>query len=309
MDPRIASEPCVPPRRALVTGGTSGIGRATALALAAAGWRVIIAGRREDALADTWAEINATAGLDACDTLRLDLADLGAVRAAAALLRDEGRPLDLLVCNAGIMAPPSRLKGAEGHELQLTVNHLAHYTLCAKLMPLLRLAPAGRVVWVSSVRHHAAPVGERTPWRPEQYDGRTSYATSKAWNLAFSLWLDNRLKADPSGVRSVAAHPGWSRTALHSRGPEADGGSARGRLQRRLTRVFGQSAIRGAISVLAAAQGPLEDRPTYLGPSGPFELWGRGHRDARVSALAADGAWQSWVAARSAELTRTALPG
>ena len=290
-------------KTAIVTGGTSGIGREVTLALCGLGWRVLTLGRDRARSQQTVQDAGPT-----CEAGTLDMSRLADVREFGSRRRDQGAPLDLLVCNAGIMAPPNRQDGAEGLELQLTVNHLAHYVLATRLIPVLRAAATPRIVWVTSVRHRQAPYDEPEPWDPRPYDGRASYATSKAWNLAFALWLDNRLKRDQSGLRSVAAHPGWSHTALQRTGPLFDTGSARGRRQAWLTARLGQSAAKGAIPIIDAALQPLDDYPTHLGPSGLFELWGKGSTLALTSAMVADEEYQGWVAAKSAELTRTQLP-
>lgn len=176
-------------RRAIVTGGSSGIGRAVAVSLARRGWRVVATGRDEDRLAGTRAIARSRSdGADRCRTLSLDQSDPAAVRTAAAAMRDRDGPLDLLVLNAGIMAPPLRRSGADGHELQLTVNHLSHYVLAAKLLPSLRLAPDARIVWVSSIRHHAAPGSEREPWDPDRHDGRATRRRSAGTSPSRCGW-------------------------------------------------------------------------------------------------------------------------
>jgi NAD(P)-dependent dehydrogenase (short-subunit alcohol dehydrogenase family) len=291
------------PRSALVTGATSGIGREVATALARDGWAVTIAGRDTSKLAEMLRLCGSRS-----EGLALDFANPVEVGDYAHRRAQNGRPLDLLVCNAGIMAPAARQNGASGHELQLTVNHLSHYVLAARLSPALREAAEPRIVWVTSVRHRAAAATERAPWDPANYDGRASYAMSKAWNLAFALWLDTRLKTDPSGIRSVAAHPGWANTQLQARAASTDGASRRARRQALLTRLLGQSPRRGAVPILAAALDALPDYPVHLGPGGALELWGRHAASAETSGLANDEAFQSWVASKSAELTRTALP-
>jgi NAD(P)-dependent dehydrogenase (short-subunit alcohol dehydrogenase family) len=287
----------------LITGATSGIGVATARALAADGWSTVLWGRDQRRLEA------AAASVGSCETTCVDLGDLDAVRREAERARDGSADIDAVVCNAGIMDLPKRQSGAAGHELQLTVNHLSHYVLTAKLMPRLRASPSGgRVVWVSSVRHRGADPADRTPWDPEIYDGRRAYAASKAWNLAYALWLDNALKRDVSGVRSVAAHPGWAATSIQRTAAEVHGADWQARTKAAATRWLAQSAEAGARPVVDACVGGLPDAPTYLGPGGPLELRGRTSAPARVSRLAADERYQSWVASRSAELTLTSLP-
>lgn len=293
-------------KTALVTGATSGIGRQTAIELARRGYGVTLLGRDETRLRLAEAIVRAEAKTaNRVTTLQVDLSDFDQVREAANRLREEGQPLGLLVNNAAIMAPPRMMTGAAGHELQLTVNHLSHHILTARLMPLLQAEPGSRVVAVSSIR---AQQGDRqgSPWSPLPYDGHQAYATSKLWNLTYALWLDNALHADPSEMRSVAAHPGWSRTGLHSGAPCIGGPTQQARVRVFATRCLGQDVERGILSIMAAATDDLPDRPCYLGPDGFRELRGRRTADATIG-LAGDREFQAWVMARSIELTRTNL--
>jgi NAD(P)-dependent dehydrogenase (short-subunit alcohol dehydrogenase family) len=297
-------------KTALITGGTSGIGLATAGQLAAAGWTTIIVGRNRETLLAAQQKVRARAANGAeCHIRQLDLADLAAVRIAGETLSSSWGSLAALICNAGVMAPPSRRMCAEGHELQFTVNHLAHVILAARLMPNLRNA-GGRIVMVSSIRAREAPPGdaEPRPWAPAHYHPTRSYSISKAWNLAFALWLDTRLKADLNGVRAVAAHPGWARTALHDRGPMMDGRSTAARLHSAATRILAQSAEQGAVPIVAAATMQLADQPTYLGPSGYLELRGRRPAPAKIPPVIAEPHYQRWVGIASGKLARVAVP-
>ncbi len=292
-------------RRAVVTGATFGIGFATATALAARGWDLAVVGRPGPKLIGA-ADHQWDAGAEV-DAIAADLSDLGQAHDAARRLRDDGRRIDLLVCCAGVMAPPSRTDGAQVHELQLTVNHLAHHVLAATLLPRLRESPAGRIVSVSSVAHRN-PAAER-PWDPEPYRPHDSYAASKLWQLAWALALDNHLATDPSGLRSVAAHPGWSRTALFSSGPALNGGSVEGRVLDLATRLIAQPAPRGAIPVLAAALERLPNEPAHLGPSGFMEMAGRSWKPARIAPVARDETFRAMVWNKTAELTALTMPG
>lgn len=299
-----ARPPTAPTRTALITGATSGLGLQAAIELACTGYKVTLMGRDGARLRNAEVAVQDAAGPQATvTTLKADLSDFDQVRQAANHLRDIGQPLGLLINNAAIMAPPRLMTGPAGYEMQLSVNHLAHHILTARLMPLLTAEPGSRIVTVSSVR---AQRGERygTPWTPLPYDGRQAYATSKLWNLAHALWLDNALHADPSEARSVAAHPGWTLTGLHAGGPFMDGETGRARLRLAATKWLGQPVEQGVVPIMAAAREAIPDRPTYLGPDGFMEL--RGHQAAPAAiGLAADARFQAWVVARSIELTRT----
>ncbi|MFT6943420.1 MAG: NAD(P)-dependent dehydrogenase (short-subunit alcohol dehydrogenase family), partial [Nitriliruptoraceae bacterium] len=198
----------------LVTGGNSGLGLETVRALAGAGGHVVIASRTEakaDAAASAVQREHPNATLS---TLVLDLADLSSVEAAAAELARRHDQLDRLVANAGVMMTPQQ-RTADGFELQLGTNHLGHFALISKLLPLVLASPGSRVVTVSSGVHHQGKIDlddlmfERRPYGPE-----TAYAQSKLANLMFALELQRRLDATDHDTISVAAHPGYAATNL-----------------------------------------------------------------------------------------------
>lgn len=268
--------PKAPTRTALITDATSGIGLQVSIALAAQGYAVTLIGRDRKRLAACLALVATTArDPGACGTELVDLSDLAQVGAAARAIRARGRPLSILVNNAAVMAPARHTTGPDGYELQMTVNHLAHHVLTATLLPLLREMEGGRVVTVSSIRHHDGDMDDPAPWSPLPYDPRRSYATSKLWGLAYALWLDNALMRDPAGTRSVAAHPGWARTNLHGAGPFRSGITAAGTLRLLATACLAQSAGRdqpahAALSVASAprtSDGGLERIWTATGPA------------------------------------------
>ena len=266
----------IPPqtgRRCLITGGAGGLGYETARALAGAGADVILAGRSRDK------------GCLALDALRrelpsarlqfalLDLADLDSVAAAARALLDEARPLDVLVNNAGVMAPPVRRLTAQGFELQYGTNHLGHVALTAALLPLLRTATAPRVVTVSSIAHRRGRLDFDDLQAARGYRPSCVYAQSKLANLLFAFELQRRSDAGHWGLSSIAAHPGVANTALFGNGPGAKGvlGAFVARV---LVPTFGQSAARGALPLLFAATAPDAAPGGYYGPDGGYELRG-----------------------------------
>ena len=220
MDHRRAPRP--PGRRALVTGANSGIGAVEALERARHGADVVLAVRKPDAGRETAERIRA-AGVPGTVTVeQLDLASQASVHALAD--RFEG-PLDLLVNNAGVMAPPRHRKTADGFELQFGTNHLGHFALTGLLMPHLLEAPAPRVTTVSSVAHHNGDgaVLEGNP--AKGYNPQTAYGRSKLANLLFATELQRRATASGSRLTSTAAHPGdhWHEPhrepRRHGRGP------------------------------------------------------------------------------------------
>ncbi|MFE1908038.1 oxidoreductase [Streptomyces gardneri] len=268
----------------VVTGATSGLGLATTRALARRGGRVILA-VRDEAKGHEVAEGLAASGVgpDLLDVRRLDLADLDSVRAFAAGMREEHRHLDVLVNNAGVMAPPRNLS-AQGHELQFATNHLGHFALTGLLLDLLAAGRDPRVVTVSSINHRQGSLRFEDLGGERDYAPMAFYNQSKFANAVFGQELHRRLTASASPVRAVLAHPGYTATSLQTR-------DTRG-----LTRLFfgrignpliAQSPERGALSQLYAATDPTVVGGEFIGPDGPAELRGAPTR-VRLSDAAAD---------------------
>src|SRR4029077_13987744 len=180
-------------RTAVVTGvSVGGLGHFTALELARAGARVVLAGRSPDKLAATESTIRSEIPEAALERLVVDLADLSSVRSAAADATPYG-PIDLLVNNAGIMATPYR-RTVDGFESQLATNHLGPFLLTGLLLP--RLASDGRVGTVSSLMHrfaHRPPLGDPHV-KAKPYLRWIAYSQTKLANLLFTFELDRRLR-------------------------------------------------------------------------------------------------------------------
>ncbi|WP_432975175.1 SDR family oxidoreductase [Dactylosporangium sp. CA-233914] len=271
-------------RLAVVTGASDGIGLRLAERLAAAGAELILPVRNPSKGAAAATRIRATTPtttrpLAPVATRALDLADLASVRALGETLRTEGRPIDLLVLNAAIMAPPSRRESPDGLELQFATNFLGHFALVAHLLPLLRAARA-RVTTVSSF---GARTG-RLAW--DDLQSRRSYAPMRAYNqsklagLLFALELQRRSAAGGWGLTSNAAHPGLASTNLQAGAPGLD------RAFRRLARagILVRTPEAGALPVLFAAADPRARGGALYGPGAPREQ--RMYRTARDTAAA-----------------------
>ncbi len=245
-------------RTVVVTGANSGLGLVTARALAGSGALVVLAVRDLD-------RGRAAADLipGRTEVRSLDLADLSSVRAFAK--QWEG-PLDLLVNNAGVMAVPYG-RTPDGFETQIGTNHLGHFALTNLLLPHV----ADRVVTVSSTAHRIGSIDlSDLNWETRRYKRWSAYGQSKLANLLFTLELERRLEAVGSGVRAVAAHPGYAATRLQSR----TGSRVQGALMAVGNRLFAQSDAMGSLPVLYAA---TQDLPgaSFVGPDGPREA--RGH--------------------------------
>jgi NAD(P)-dependent dehydrogenase (short-subunit alcohol dehydrogenase family) len=257
-------------RIAVVTGANSGLGLATARELARAGARVVIACRNVEKGASAARRIESAVPDAQVEVEALDLASLDSVRAFAERFRAEHGGLDLLINNAGVMAPP-RSTTAEGFELQLGTNHLGHFALAALLIDTMEGRDDARVVTVSSGAHRIGRMQFDDLQGERRYNRWRAYGQSKLANLLFALELDRRLRAAGFAIRSVAAHPGYAATNLQSAAPPAID-----RVVMAVTnRLVAQSAEMGALPILYAATYPGLEGGSFVGPDGIGEQ--RGH--------------------------------
>lgn len=196
-------------RRAVVTGGASGIGVETARALAGAGAEVTLAVRDLEAGRATAEDITATTGNKQVHVAPLELADQ---RSVAAFAADWQGPLHILVNNAGVMACPEA-HTPEGWELQFATNHLGHFALATGLHAALAAADGARVVSLSSSGHRRSPVVfEDIHFRERAYEPWLAYGQSKTANVLFAVEATNRWASD--GIFVNAVMPGGIRTNL-----------------------------------------------------------------------------------------------
>jgi NAD(P)-dependent dehydrogenase (short-subunit alcohol dehydrogenase family) len=258
-------------RLAVVTGANSGIGFETAKALAIAGAEVVLATRSAEKGEAAAAEIRAAAPRAVVRREALDLSSLDSVAEFAEGRHRDGRALDLLVNNAGIMAVPRRMLTADGFELQLGTNFLGHFALTARLLDLLRAATSPRVINVSSSAANMGRLHLDDLQLERGYSAWGAYAQSKLANVVFALELDRRSRAGDWGLLSAASHPGASRTNLVTTGARTGGGgrSAVEVLMKLLGSVPGvtQSAAEGALATLLAATDAEVRGGDYYGPS------------------------------------------
>lgn len=307
-------------RRIVVTGANSGTGEETAKRLALAGATVVLA-VRTPSKGDSAAERIRRERPDADTEVReLDLADLASVRRFAAGIADDDRGLDVLVNNAGVMAPPQRFETADGFELQFGTNFLGHLALTNLLLPtLLRHGDAAQA-------HHDAPRAQRPAPRvatmsslaavpgsirftdlqwEHGYNGWRAYAQSKLADLLLALHLHRLAVERDWPLVSTAAHPGYTRTNLQSAGRSL----GRDRPVRSSDRAlpFTQAVEQGAEPLLYAAVGPGAVGGAYYGPSGFGGLTGPTTTvSVPRSARSADLARSLWTVAE--DLTDTHAP-
>lgn len=278
--PRIPSDLAVTDlsgKLAVVTGASDGIGLTIATRLAAAGAEVLMPvrdARKGNAAISTLRTTvpGAQVGLRA-----LDLSSLDSVAALAEVLHGEGRPIHLLVNNAGVMTPPDRQTTVDGFELQFGTNHLGHVALVARLLPLLRAGQARVTSQISVSANRNSINWQDLNWE-RSYNGQHAYSQSKIALGLFGLELDRRSRAAGWGITSNLSHPGVAPTSLLAARPEL--GRGRDTLGVRLIRVLSARGIllgtpesAGRPAVVAASD-PGARGGSFYGPSGPGHLGG-----------------------------------
>ena len=259
-------------RTAVVTGCNTGIGFEIARALLAHGATVVMACRDAEKMAAAQARLRAANPQARIEAVRLDLSDLASVRAAAETIRGRHDRLDLLINNAGAAWPP-RSMTPEGVELQLAVNHIGHFALTGLLLDRMLQVPDSRVISTSSLAHRTGRINiEDISYEKRRYLGYTAYSQSKLANLVFMYELQRRLTHVGAQTRSMAAHPGGSKTELVRAKSHGRFAEIRTHLIRPM--LMFQSAEKGALPSLRAALDHTARGGDYYGPGGFLELTG-----------------------------------
>jgi NAD(P)-dependent dehydrogenase (short-subunit alcohol dehydrogenase family) len=312
---KIGNVPWQVGRRAVITGANSGIGYYTALELARKGAQVVLACRDMQKGEAALAKLRSRVPGAIAEVAHLDLASLESVRTFAESELALGLPLDLLINNAGVMAPKKRLETVDGFEMQFGTNVLGHFALTMRLMPALirtvqSQAPKPRVVTVASIAHKQGRLNFEDLQSTKSYSPMGAYRQSKLADLMFSFELARRLKdAGPPawGVISVAAHPGVASTNLFQAGEYSA-------VEKAARWGFGiaigvllNSTAQGALPTLFAATAEGVQDGDYFGPTGLGETRGGNVGTAEVApqARSLDDARRLW--SECERLTGTSL--
>jgi len=294
-------------RHVVVTGANSGTGKEAARRLAEAGAHVVMAVRTVAKGEQAREEILARHPAADLDVRRIDLADLASVGAFADGLIADGVPVDVLINNAGVMAPPARMTTADDFELQFGSNFLGPFALTLRLLPLVLAAPAPRVVTMSSGVASYGRIRFDDPQWTRRYRPNLAYAQSKLADLMMTLHLADLASQHRWNLMSVAAHPGFTRTNLQTAGASL----GRDKPKRTPMNSFGflpsQPVGPGTEPLLYAATSADAVNGGYYGPSRWFGLVGptttvQPPRRARDAATAA----RLWTEAE--RLTGVSLP-
>jgi protochlorophyllide reductase len=269
----LADMPSQAGRTVLVTGANDGLGFHVTGAFAAKGARVVMACRNQAKAESARHQLAEAHPRAALDLVAIDLGDLQSVKACADAVLARYATVDVIVCNAGLMAVPFGLT-RDGLEMQMGVNYYGHYAFAGRLMPLIRRTPGARVVTVSSTaqwfgrldRLDAAPQANR-------YNRWMAYSDSKLAILMLALILDEHFKRERIDAKGIAAHPGFARTNLRKTRLETETHWFQ-RLQLHVYEAMSMAGERGALPLLYAATAPDIRGGEYVGVSGPGEVRG-----------------------------------
>ncbi|WP_151477335.1 SDR family oxidoreductase [Streptomyces albicerus] len=262
---------------AVVTGASNGIGLGLAQRLARAGADLILPVRDAAKGAAVLEQIMAATPQAKVSIRDLDLASLASVDGLADALQADGRPINLLINNAGVMAPATRHTTVDGYELQFGTNYLGHVALTGRLMPLLQAGQA-RVTTITSSAARSGRINWDDLQSERRYSPVRAYNLSKLGNLLFALELERRSAANGWGIVSNAAHPGTTLTNLYASGPNL--GRSRPApfeaIVKRLARwgVFVHSVDAGMLPPLYAATSPQARGGLLYGPDGLGQFTG-----------------------------------
>jgi len=257
----------------VITGANSGLGLESTRMIAKAGASVVMACRNAKKAEEAVGFVKSTVPTAALEVMVLDLSSLASVEAFAKELAERHSAIDVLVNNAGVMALPYS-KTADGFEMQLGTNHLGHFALTSRLMPLLERSHAPRVVTVGSQVHRLGTINFDDLMGETSYSSWLAYCHAKLANLLFTFELERRLRARGKKSIAVAAHPGYASTNLLSVGSAPEGPSLTAMVTQLGNMLLAQSAEMGALPQVYAAVHPEVKGGQYIGPDGLLEMSG-----------------------------------
>ena len=248
---------------AVVTGGNSGLGYQTSLALAEKGATVILAVRNLNKGHEAVDKIKTIAPEAQALAMQLNLNSLNSVKAFSQEFKSKYNRLSILINNAGIMMPPYRLTD-DGFESQFGINYLGHFALTGLLLDRIIATPNSRVISLGSIAAHKAKVQFSDFKGTEKYKALKFYAQSKLACMFFAKELQYRFRAHHIVSKSVACHPGIAQTNLFLKGSKI----LSNKLSRYSLKRFGQPADMGALPILYAATDLNLRGGEYIGPDG-----------------------------------------
>jgi len=258
--------------RVIAVTGARGLGYLTTKFLAAAGAEVILMGRSKERGEAAVEKIRTETKSEKVRFELLDLADLASVEACAKRMNDKYPKLDVLVNNAAEIMISKRQQTKDGFELHFGTNHLAHFALTGRLMPLLRKGNEPRVINVSAIAASNGVINFDDLQLQRKYSPMYAYGVSKLANLLFSFELQRRSETEKWGISSIAAHPGFADVSVVDCG--TDRKTQVSFFVRLLMKIIFQQAERGVLPILFAATSPEAIAGQYYAPNGIKEIRG-----------------------------------
>ncbi|RKW70394.1 SDR family NAD(P)-dependent oxidoreductase [Galactobacter caseinivorans] len=268
-------------RTVLITGPTSGLGQEAARRFAEVGAHVILAARNPEKAAQTMDRLRADQPDAQLSFRAVDLGSRASIEAFSRQIEADGQSVDTLINNAGVMMPPTRFETEDGHELQWGTNFLGAYLLTAGLLPTLLRSDRPRVATQASFMGHLLRFNDQDPESERRYVPWRAYSNSKLADLGLALRLAELSQEHGWGLRSTAAHPGFTSTGLMTAGPQMRGND--GKERGGATNAALHSAAPGAMpvelgveAILLAAGAESAPQAAYFGPSKRFGTAGPG---------------------------------
>jgi len=251
---------------AVITGANGGLGLASAKALAAKGAQVVMAARDQDKAGRARDEILAEHPSASLEIVELDLGSLASVEAAAAAIAANHDRIDILMCNAGVMATPQGTT-VDGFDTQFGINVLGHWAFVGRLLPIVEATPGARIVTLSSTAQHTGrAVDPDDPHMREKYSAWGMYGQTKLAMRHFAVGLQQRFDRTGVDAKALSAQPGFTNSDLQTTTHAMGGGGIGGALSETWVKLVGMSTDRGALSQLRAATDPDAPGGGFYGP-------------------------------------------
>ena len=295
-------------KRFIITGANSGTGKEATRRIAAAGGEVVMAVRTPAKGEEAKAEILRETPDAKLEVRQLDLADLASVREFAASVLADGRPIDVLVNNGGVMMPPTRMLTKDGFELQFGTNFLGPFALTELLLPRILESSAPRVATMSSFAANMGRIDFGDLSRMKRYAPWSAYGQSKLADMLLGMRLAEISRERGLGVVSTIAHPGFTRTNLQTAGRNLGKDEAHQAKPSNRTIVPSQSVEQGAEPLIFAAADPAAEQGAYYGPGGFAGLVGPTKRVKLPRSARKDAALPTTLWSTAEQLTDTRFP-
>lgn len=251
---------------AVVTGANGGLGLASAKALAGRGAHVVMAARNQAKAADALAEIRAAHPDASLEIVELDLGSLDSVAAAAKKIAAKHDRIDILMCNAGVMALPQGTT-EDGFDTQMGTNVLGHWALISHLLPIIVATPGARVVTLSSTAQHTGrAIDPADPHMRKNFDAWRMYGQTKLAVRHLAVGLQEQFDRAGVDAKALSAQPGLTNSDLQTTSQAHGAGGPVGAFFEKLVKSMGMSTDRGALSQLRAAVDPKAPGGGFYGP-------------------------------------------